>query len=608
MSALLRDSGLGQLIRLATKNKVLLYPEERADWRCPKCYVKPTDSTDASAEATGADPSLAEKEVSRQGSEAPEQATADATPDTEKDLDIEPIPSHTTALSRMATREGLHKVQTRQDLERAYSSVTVKKEPTRPIVPEKLDDGTILVDWYDTDDPENPQNWSSRKKYFVTFQICLYTLVVYMGSAIYTPSITGLMEQFGISGTLGSLGLSMYVLAYGIGPMLWSPLSEIPSIGRNPPYLATFAVFVILCVPAALVNNFAGLMVLRFLLGFFGSPCLATGGASLGDLYSLIKLPYSVSLWALFATGGPALGPIISGFSVPAENWRWSLWEMLWMAGPTFLLLFSFLPETSGSNILLRRAGRLRKLTGNDKMKSQSEIDQANMSPRDTALFYLWKPWQITILDPAVTFTSVYVSLVYGIFYSFFEVFPLVYPVMYDFNVGETGLAFLAIPVASISSVGIYWAYLWYIVEPDLLKNGLGDQERRLIPALFSSFLVPIGLFMFAWLANPSIHWMGTVVALALFTVGVFIILQCIFIYLPLTYPQYAASLFAANDFCRSSLAAAAIIFAHPLYANLGVGKGLSILASLTCACIGGIFILFFYGKALRARSRFTVK
>ena len=69
--------------------------------------------------------------------------------------------------------------------------------------------------------------------------------------------------------------------------MLFSPLSEIPVIGRNPPYVASFAIFVILCVPTALVDNFAGLLVLRFLQGFLGSPCLATGGASMGDMVSL---------------------------------------------------------------------------------------------------------------------------------------------------------------------------------------------------------------------------------------------------------------------------------------------------------------------------------
>jgi hypothetical protein len=100
-----------------------------------------------------------------------------------------------------------------------------------------------------------------KKKLFVTFQICMYTMAVYMGSSIYTPSIPGVMVRFGVGPQLASMGLSMYVLAYGLGPMLFSPLSELPLIGRNPPYMITFAIFVILLVPTALVDNFPGLIV-----------------------------------------------------------------------------------------------------------------------------------------------------------------------------------------------------------------------------------------------------------------------------------------------------------------------------------------------------------
>jgi DHA1 family multidrug resistance protein-like MFS transporter len=48
--------------------------------------------------------------------------------------------------------------------------------------------------------------------------------------------------------------------------------------------MSSFIIFVILCVPTALVENFAGLVILRFLQGFFGSPCLASGGASMADM------------------------------------------------------------------------------------------------------------------------------------------------------------------------------------------------------------------------------------------------------------------------------------------------------------------------------------
>ena len=416
------------------------------------------------------------------------------------------------------------------------------------------------------------------------------------------------MEVFGVNVQLASMGLSMYVLGYGLGPMIWSPLSEIPAIGRNPPYVATFAIFVILLVPTALVDNFPGLIVLRFLLGFFGSPCLATGGASLTDLYALTRVPYVLCLWALAATAGPALGPVISGFSVPAEGWRWSTWEMLWLAGPVFLLFFFGLPETFSDSILLQRARRLRKLTGDSNLKSQSEIKQANLTASHAVREALWRPIQVMILDPSIAFVTIYTALIYGIYYSFFESFPLVFVGMHGFNIGEVGLAFTSIVVGAVVSIAIYWSYTYWIIDPRMRTHGLGAPEQRLTIAIPAAVLLPVGLFMFAWTSRPDIHWIVPIIAIFLFTIGIFIVIQCLFTYLAFSYPMYSASVLAGNDMARSMLATGAIHFSRPLYANLGVGSGTSILGSLTAACVAGVVVLWKFGPALRARSRFTVK
>jgi len=101
------------------------------------------------------------------------------------------------------------------------------------------------------------------------------------------------------------LELLLSVVGYGIGPLLFSPLSEVPAIGWNPPYIITFIIFVILAVPASLVDNFGGLLVLRFLFGFFGLPCLAMGAASYGDFFHPTVLVYCITFWGAGATLGP---------------------------------------------------------------------------------------------------------------------------------------------------------------------------------------------------------------------------------------------------------------------------------------------------------------
>jgi DHA1 family multidrug resistance protein-like MFS transporter len=87
---------------------------------------------------------------------------------------------------------------------------------------------------------------------------------------------------------------------------------------------------------------------------------------------------------------------------------------------------------------------------------------------------------------------------------------------------------------------------------------------------------------------------------------GEYTIMQCVFLYLPFTYPRYAASLFAANDFARSAFAAGCVIFSQPMYHNLGVPKGVTLLAGLTVGCTVALFVLYFYGAGLRARSKFA--
>ncbi|KAL5412281.1 hypothetical protein PMIN04_009930 [Paraphaeosphaeria minitans] len=112
---------------------------------------------------------------------------------------------------------------------------------------------------------------------------------------------------------------------------------------------------------------------------------------------------------------------------------------------------------------------------------------------------------------------------------------------------------------------------------------------------------------MFAWLANPSIHWMGTVVGCTIYAITVYILMQCIFTYVPMSYPQYAASLFAGNDFFRSLFAFGSVLFSRSMYIDLGVGKGLSLLGGLSVMGIIGMWALYFYGARLRARSKFAI-
>ncbi|KAL8795253.1 MAG: hypothetical protein Q9195_002264 [Heterodermia aff. obscurata] len=128
------------------------------------------------------------------------------------------------------------------------------------------------------------------------------------------------MERCGVSQVAATLGLSLFVAGYGLGPMIWASMSEIPPIDRNPIYIVTLALFVVFQVPTAPAVNFGMLLAFRFITGFVGSPVLVTGGASMSGMFRTYKRAYGIGIRGISAICGPALGLLVGGFAAQAED------------------------------------------------------------------------------------------------------------------------------------------------------------------------------------------------------------------------------------------------------------------------------------------------
>ncbi|GKT43612.1 caffeine resistance protein 5 [Colletotrichum spaethianum] len=441
--------------------------------------------------------------------------------------------------------------------------------------------------------PNDPENWSLVKKVFVTFQVCLLTAGVYIGSAIYTAGLTDVMQVFGVSQVFALLGLTLFIAGYGLGPMIWSPLSEIPQIGRNPIYIGTLFLFILLQIPTAMSVNFGMLLAFRFITGFVGSPVLATGGATLADIWSPKKRAYPIACWGIAAVAGPTLGPVVGGFAAMAKGWRWPIWELMWLGGFIFVLLFFCLPETSSTNILYRRAKRLRKITGNNSLKSEPEVMAEGMTGRDIVMMCLVRPFTLNFTEPMVFLLNLYIALIYGLLYIWFESFPIVFTGIYGFSAGLQGIAFLGILAGVFVAIPPFFWYLYNYLEPQFDGNGDIQPEKRLPPAFVGAFAIPVCLFWFGWSARPDIHWIMPVIGSAWFSIGSTFLFNSVLNYLPDAYPAYAASVLAGNDLFRSAFGAAFPLFATGMYEKLGVSWASSLLGFLAIIFIPIPFVLY---------------
>jgi DHA1 family multidrug resistance protein-like MFS transporter len=182
--------------------------------------------------------------------------------------------------------------------------------------------------------------------------------------------------------------------------MVWAPISELPAVGRSPVYVVTLVVFVFFQFAVIYAKNFGMLLAFRFLTGVFGSPVLATGGASMGDIWNARVRDYMIAIWGCFAISAPVLGPLVGGFAFSAKGWTWTIWELLWISGFALVLLFFMLPETFAPNILSRRARRIRRITGDQKYASEAEIEIARVAPRvsieSACSYFTVRIWRIT--------------------------------------------------------------------------------------------------------------------------------------------------------------------------------------------------------------------
>ncbi|WFD44484.1 hypothetical protein MPSI1_003152 [Malassezia psittaci] len=341
----------------------------------------------------------------------------------------------------------------------------------------------VIVTWHGENDVECPYNWPTWYKCWVTLLLYIMTLSVYMGSSVVSPAITDISEDFQISQVTAALSMSLFVWGYGFGPMVLSPITDISWVGRNGPYIVGLGLFTMLQIPTALVKNAAGLLILRFLAGFFGSPVLATGAASIGDVWRMDGgFMNALAFWNWGASGGPTVGPMLVSFAVSKLGWRWSIWPLLCLNGLNWMLLFFALPETSSSAILTRRAKQIRKQTGNSKYRSAAEIKDGELEV--TSLLYetLCRPIQLTLTEPVLLCSNLYIAYVYGIVYCFFEAYPMALQERHGFSLGLLGVAYVSGFVGSGTAFGLYCIYNTKLAYPRW-KEGRWKPEYRMEPA-----------------------------------------------------------------------------------------------------------------------------
>ncbi|KAK5780923.1 hypothetical protein RI543_002050 [Arxiozyma heterogenica] len=472
----------------------------------------------------------------------------------------------------------------------------------------KLSKDPFLITWNGKNDPEIPYNWSNFKKCLTVGQLLFASWISYTTSSIYVPGQDDIEKDFNCSHVVGTLNLSMFVLGYGIAPMILSPLSEVAFVGRQPIFVWTFFIFTFIQLGCATVNNIVGLIILRFFSGVFCSPLLTHAGASIFDCitekYSMIML----ASWSFCTVLAPVTAPLLGACMTVAKNWRWIFWFLFFISGfATFLLLFT-LPETSHTAILSRRARRIRKQTCDSRYYTIQEKIDSKMKISEFLIDTLYRPICMIVQDPIVLAFDLYLSVVYGVFNLFFEAFPIVFIDVYHFSLIELGLSYMGYSVGAATAFITVVTFTYKVVNSSR-KNGTFTPEIYLLPPMYFSWFLPLALFLFGW--GSAAHWIIPIISEAFFLTATESLFQATFSYFAESYPNHIASSYAGNGLMRCFFAFAFPLFGKAMYNKLAikgypVAWGSSLLGFITIALAVIPFALYKYGPALRARSKFA--
>ncbi|KAI7783945.1 major facilitator superfamily transporter [Diaporthe eres] len=487
-------------------------------------------------------------------------------------------------------------IESRHDVEAA---LPLEKQPT----PRHLADPN-LVTW-NTEDPENPKTWETGQKWAAVFVVSTFTLISPVSSTMTAPALGSIASELNITNEFEKqLSLSIFVLAYAIGPLLLGPLSEL--YGRVIVLQLANLFYLFFNLGCGLCHTKVQLIVFRFLAGFGGSAPLAIGGGVLSDLFTAEERGRAMSIYSLAPLLGPAIGPIAGAFISENTSWRWIFYAttiadaMIQCAG-LFLLRETYTP------VLLRwRKEKLIKETGNTDL--HTDFDDPDKTVSRTLATAFVRPFRMLFTQPIIQVLALYMMFLYGLMYLILSTFPGLWA-SYGMSTGIGGLNYIALGLGFFLGAQICAPFQDRIYAR-LKKHynvSVGRPEFRIPMMVPGAILMPVGLVIYGWTAQYRVHWIGPDIGVVILSMGVIIGFQAIQGFLVDSYTRYAASAVAAATVLRSLAGFGFPLFAPSLYAKLDYGWGNTMLAFIGVV-IGwpGPILLWKYGQQLREKSTFA--
>ncbi|THC94210.1 hypothetical protein EYZ11_006309 [Aspergillus tanneri] len=452
-------------------------------------------------------------------------------------------------------------------------------------------DGHYVLIPQPLDTPDDPLNWSPRKKWRIVAIIAYIAFLAdYTGGTAIITVIPQSIQwnlaqetvQRAVVGNLFSIGACGILVVMLVG-----------YFGRMPVLLVFQAVMVGTCAWSAAATSFKSYLAARIINGLF---CSVGQGAALlwvKDLFFFHEHLKVINWIEFFIILSPYAGPLITCFVVADVSWRWAFWLCTILSAVAFLLVF-LLDETlcdRKNAALVSRGSYVSRLTG---------VQQAQ----------LWhqRSFLQCVMRPVVAVTKIPVLLV--LIYYFLN---------FSWVIGvNTTIGLWLTNDYMFSTRGIGYFYFFGIVGTILgwiighyLHDAVGGfytarhqgrlhAEARLIIVYPATVLCCVSLIVLGFAFERHWHYMVIAAFAALQVLSLMIITTAVNAYLLDCYPEGSGEVAAWVTASRNWGGFMATYIQIEWVEGIGPARALGIQAAITFASLGLMLLLQVFGRSLR--------
>ncbi|KAL8717889.1 MAG: hypothetical protein Q9225_004914 [Loekoesia sp. 1 TL-2023] len=451
----------------------------------------------------------------------------------------------------------------------------------------------VVLDPAPSDDPDDPLNWSAKRKLLLTTSISLYTFAIGIASAATYSVYDAIEKDTGLTLDELNRGTGYMFLLFGWGCLFWQPLAV--QYGKRPIYLIS----------------------------------------TLATTYFTHERGTYIAVYGFFLAASNFLAPLFAGFINDGQGWKWVLYWCAILSGASFIFLFFSLEETNYHRKVLRGGQPTSNGEGGSQIdvsdsfeknglgssaerveegrpgeKTKSYYDKLKLFDKQ-ALRYP-KRLKSMAIRPLIFLTFpviLYAGFSYGSYIVWFNVLNgttslILSEKPYVFTTSIVGLAYIA-PFLGLTIGTLYTSQVgnWVILELARRNRGIMQSEYRLWLFTPSVLLLPGGLILWGVGAAHHVHWFGLVFAMGLMGFTNIVGLQLSVSYCIDSYRELSAEALVTVILVRNTMSFAMGYGITPWVTDMGLQNAFVVAAFASLAQVLTVFVFIRYGQDMRRAS-----